>query len=474
MKPAFKYIVIGIIVALVLVFAFQLFWLKGLYHSIQDETVRDVISCIERADKNELQIRLDSLEAAPKQGNELSVKASISDSQTDSMPTQSKVITIKKNKDDQQSDTTEFKTNTSESDYPMLEQLVLVVMLKLHQVIDSIAPVNLNILDSLVQDGFENKSIRAKVYYSEIVNLNDDSVIKTSLSDSLLALPMQSFAYKCNQDKNLAYRVYTEPLTKTILMQMSGILLTTFLIILILCFAFWYLIRTVFRQKTLEEMKDDFTNNMTHELKTPIAVAYSATDAMLNFGKADDKEKRDKYLRICKEQLLNLTDLVEQILSMSTNRNKSLQLNTDDFQIKPLVVSLVEQHKLKADKVVSFEIDVPDDFVVRADRHHLHNMISNLIDNAIKYSTENPEIGICIYRKDGNTFVEVKDNGIGISAENQEHIFDKFYRVPQGNLYNVKGYGLGLHYVKTMAEKQGGTVTVKSTLGKGSIFILRL
>jgi signal transduction histidine kinase len=213
---------------------------------------------------------------------------------------------------------------------------------------------------------------------------------------------------------------------------------------------------------------------MTHELKTPVAVAYSATDALLNFNKAEEKETREKYLSICKEQLLTLTGLVEQILSMSTNRDKILKLTVVDIPAKPLILNLVEQHKLKSDKPVSFEIQVVDDLVIRADRNHLHNMISNLIDNAVKYSTENPEIGIRIYQQEGDTLVEIKDNGIGISAENQKHIFDKFYRVPHGNLYNVKGYGLGLYYVKTLAEKHGGTVRVKSALGKGSIFTLSL
>jgi signal transduction histidine kinase len=472
MRPAFKYIVTGIIALLVLIFAFQLFWLKGLYHSIEDETTRDIISCIGTADQEEMQHRMDSIDKAPKRGGEISIGVSASRDEAEHT-----FVTIKKDKETtQHPDTIKSKrlsdTISGYNAPTLLDQLVLEMKFKLHEALDWMAPVNLNILDSLVRVNFENKAIKAKVYYTEIVDLNTDSVVETSLSDSSFVLPAQSFIYKYNQEKNLAYKIYTESLTKTILTQMSGILFTTLLIITILGFAFWYLIRTVFRQKTLEEMKDDFTNNMTHELKTPIAVAYSATDALLNFNKADDKETREKYLSICKEQLLNLTDLVEQILSMSTNRNKILKLKMEDIPAKPLILSLVEQHALKSDKNISFDLQVPDDLIIRADRNHIHNMISNLIDNAIKYSAENPEIGIRIYQKEGNTFVEVQDKGIGISAENQKHIFDKFYRVPQGNLYNVKGYGLGLHYVKTMAEKHGGTVTVKSSIGNGSIFTL--
>jgi signal transduction histidine kinase len=474
MNTAFKYVVVGIITALVLVFAFQLFWLKGLYHSIEDETTRDIIFCIGMADQKEMQHRMDSIDKAPKRGGEISIGVSASRDEAEHT-----LVTIKKDKETtQHPDTIESKrlpdTISGHNALPLLDQLVLEMKFKLHEALDWMAPVNLNILDSLVRVDFENKAIKAKVYYTEIVDLNTDSVVETSLSDSLFVLPAQSFIYKYNQEKNLAYKIYTESLTKTILTQMSGILLATLLIIAILGFAFWYLIRTVFRQKTLEEMKDDFTNNMTHELKTPIVVAYSATDALLNFNKADDKETREKYLSICKEQLLKLTGLVEQILSMSTSRNKNLELKIEDIPAKNLVMNLVEQHKLKSNKPVSFDIQVSDDLIIRADRNHIQNMISNLIDNAIKYSMEDPEIEIRIYHKEENTFIEIKDNGIGISTENQKHIFDKFYRVPHGNLYNVKGYGLGLYYVKTMAEKHGGTISVKSELGKGAVFSLSL
>jgi signal transduction histidine kinase len=463
MKPTFTYIVIGIITLLVLVFAFQLFWLKGLYDSIEEETTKVIISCIDQADMQEVQYRLDSIESGPPQGKTIELSSS---KDSTSLTTTRRDI--------QDKDTTTSQTaHQPESTQYMFEDLFFEMKRSIHQIFDSIAPNNLNILDSLLRDNFENKAIKAKLYYSEIIDLNTDTVIETSLNDSLFHQQTQSFIYKYDFEKNRAYKIYTEPLAKTILMRMSGILLTTFLIILILGFAFWYLILTVFRQKTLEEMKDDFTNNMTHELKTPIAVAYSATDALLNFNKADDKETREKYLSICKEQLLNLTGLVEQILSMSTNRNKNLELKIEDIPAKPLIISLVEQHKLKSDKNISFALQVPDNLIFRADRNHIQNMISNLIDNAIKYTTENPEININIYQKEANTFIEIEDNGIGISAENRKHIFDKFYRVPHGNLYNVKGYGLGLYYVKSMAEKHGGTVSVKSELGKGSVFTIQ-
>lgn len=288
-----------------------------------------------------------------------------------------------------------------------------------------------------------------------------------------------SYQYAFSSSEHDVYRLTTEPLGNLVLRQMAGILTTSLVILLILGFSFWYLIRTILRQKTLEEMKSDFTNNITHELKTPIAVAYAATDALLNFHQADDPGKRERYLRICQEQLGRLGGLVEQILSMSMERRKTFRLRLEEIRLADLLPSLIELHKLKADKPVHVTLDiVPEDLTVTADRTHLANIVSNLLDNAVKYSRDRADITVRCRRTetDGRTWAEINvaDHGIGIARDRQPHVFDKFYRVPTGNLHEVKGYGLGLFYVKTMVEKHGGTVEVKSEPGKGSEFIVRI
>ncbi|WP_349875413.1 sensor histidine kinase, partial [Bacteroides cellulosilyticus] len=254
------------------------------------------------------------------------------------------------------------------------------------------------------------------------------------------------------------------------------ILTTSFVILIILGFSFWFLIRTILRQKTLEEMKSDFTNNITHELKTPIAVAYAANDALLNFNLAEDKQQRDKYLGICQEQLQRLSGLVEQILSMSMERRKTFRLHPETLSLHDLFPTLIEQHKLKAGKPVEINLDIaPEDLTIIADRTHFSNILSNLIDNAIKYSPDKADIMICCRKKETEQVeISVTDHGIGIPTDKQPHIFDKFYRVPTGNIHNTKGYGLGLFYVKTMVEKHGGMVTVRSEAGKGSTFTIRI
>ena len=288
-----------------------------------------------------------------------------------------------------------------------------------------------------------------------------------------------SYQYAFSSSEHDVYRLTTEPLGNLVLRQMAGILTTSLVILLILGFSFWYLIRTILRQKTLEEMKSDFTNNITHELKTPIAVAYAATDALLNFHQADDPGKRERYLHICQEQLGRLGGLVEQILSMSMERRKTFRLRLEEVRLADLLPSLIELHKLKADKPVHITLDiVPEDLTVTADRTHLANIVSNLLDNAVKYSRDRADITVRCRRTetDGRTWAEINvaDHGIGIARDRQPHVFDKFYRVPTGNLHEVKGYGLGLFYVKTMVEKHGGTVEVKSEPDKGSEFIVRI
>ena len=257
--------------------------------------------------------------------------------------------------------------------------------------------------------------------------------------------------------------------------QMAGILATSAVILLVLGFSFWYLIRILLRQRTLEEMKDDFTNNMTHELKTPIAVAYAANDALLNFGADADTLKRTRYLRICQEQLTRLGGLVEQILSLSMERRHSFRLHRTTFPVADILAPLIEQHKLKADKPVRISTRLtPSGLEVNADRTHFSNIVSNLLDNAIKYSAGQAEVEIEASQEGGAFILSVRDKGIGIPKDKLAHVFDKFYRVPTGNLHEVKGYGLGLYYVKTMVERHGGTVEVESEPGRGSEFVIRI
>lgn len=289
--------------------------------------------------------------------------------------------------------------------------------------------------------------------------------------------PLQELYMEFDASSLTSYCLQLPPLQSIVLRQMAGILTMSLIILVLLCFSFYYIIRVLLRQRTLEEMKTDFTNNITHELKTPIAVAYAANDALLNFGRDVDPEQRRHYLSICQQQLTQLSGLVEQILALSMERRSNFILQREEVVLTALLTPLLEQQRLKAGKPVRFSIDIdPKDLTVYADRTHLSGILSNLIDNAVKYSEDKADISItCRTTDDGqSTEIIVADHGIGIPERALPHIFDRFYRVPKGNRHDVKGYGLGLYYVKTMVDRHGWHISAESHLGEGSRFTIAL
>lgn len=476
MNKYFRTIVISILFALTLVFCWQIYWLRGLYQTMEDEVKKELTQYIELADQLELFDRIEKFEEEKKQRDyEKSIMISATPNKKGDFAFEKKEVLV--NKNTLNSDTLSTKELTYEKGLSLFEHLAKNINQVMHEEIDSRIPINIFEVDSLIRNSLAKNNTKVQYYFTELWDTQENKMQSSSLRDSNnMHVPKEhTLTYYFGKDHRYCYKVYMEPLTRTVFIRMGGILATTLLIIIILTFAFWFLIRTVINQKTLEDMKDDFTNNMTHELKTPIAVAYSATDALLNFDLSNDENKRKKYLLICKDQLARLSNLVEQILSMSMEQRKSFKLKREKVQVNEIIDGLVELHKLKANKPVNFILDYETDKqTINADRTHLTNMISNLIDNAIKYSGDEIQITIKADRHEDLFELSVKDNGEGIPTDKQKHIFDKFYRVPRGNVHNVKGYGLGLFYVKVMAEIHGGKVSVKSAPGKGSTFTIQI
>lgn len=265
------------------------------------------------------------------------------------------------------------------------------------------------------------------------------------------------------------YLAYLSPLTNNILHEMSGVIITSVLIALTLILGFRYLLHVINSQRTIEEMKDDFTNNMTHELKTPIAIAYAANDALLQFPDPADEERTRKYLSSAIDQLTKLTGLVENILAMSMERRKHLSMSKEMIRLYPFLSSIIDQQKLRATKPCEIILYCPTDATLITDPTHFSNIIGNLIDNSLKYSGE--EVRIIIEADEKS--ISVSDNGIGIPEKSLPEIFNKFYRVPHGNHTDVRGYGIGLFYVKSIVDKHGWTIRVESKSGKGSRFIIK-
>ena len=247
-----------------------------------------------------------------------------------------------------------------------------------------------------------------------------------------------------------------------------------FIVIVVLIF-FGFTVNVMMRQKRLSEVKTDFINNMTHELKTPISTIGLSAEMIMrtNF---EDQEKLQQYAGIIFKENKRLEHQVERVLNVAKMDKDKLSLKKEAFDMHELLDEAkdnFEFNQMETGGTIHLELQA-ETFEINVDPVHLSNVVYNLMDNAVKYCDNTPEITLKT-QSDKRWFVlEVSDNGIGIKREDVKLIFDKFYRVPTGNRHDVKGFGLGLYYVKLIIEEHGGQILVKSTIGKGTTFTVRL
>ncbi len=240
--------------------------------------------------------------------------------------------------------------------------------------------------------------------------------------------------------------------------------------------AFLLTIRTILTQKRVSEIKNDFINNMTHEFKTPIATISLATDSIGNSAILSNPDRIKSFLSIIKEENKRMNKQVERILQMSLLEKKDFQLLKSQTNVNQLVVKVVDRMKLLAQQnggaiVTYLDESIPE---IQIDEVHFTNVIHNLIDNAIKYTDKAPEISVSSKMVNGAVELAIADNGLGLTKEQQERVFEKFYRVHTGNQHNVKGFGLGLSYVKAIVNLHGGDIKISSKLGVGSTFYVTI
>ena len=307
-------------------------------------------------------------------------------------------------------------------------------------------------------------------YYAEVlVHHGEDSrVIMTKGERPALNDPMTTVV-PIDDDGQYSLLVSIEMPFKVFLSRMWGLIVSSIAIVLLLAGVLLYLVRTMFRQKTLEEMRRDFTHNITHELKTPISVAVTATDALRNFSADANPDRRSRYLEIVETQLTQLSTMVEHILSVSVEGR--------EYKYNPTVVYLQEIISVLTQgagmNTAVFNIDCAEDIKIMADEFHIKNLLATVIDNAVKYSTD-PIVDIRVSDESGNVTIEIEDNGCGIAKEHLSHVFEKFYRVPTGDIHTVRGYGLGLYYAKQVAELHKGIISMNSCVGKGTTVTIKL
>lgn len=264
------------------------------------------------------------------------------------------------------------------------------------------------------------------------------------------------------------YTNYEGYLLKQILPQIA------FSLMLLVCIslAFFFIYQSLQKQRKLTQIKNDFISNVTHELKTPITTVGVAIEAMSSFNVLANPERTQEYLDISKHELNRLSILVDRVLKMALFEQSEPELKMQQLDLKKLTEGILDSMRLQFEKQqaeINFDAQ-GQDFFIKADRIHLTSVIYNLIDNALKYSPNNPEIDIVLEKLDKNYEISVKDKGMGIPKPYQDKIFDKFFRVPTGDKHNIKGHGLGLSYVASVIEKHKGNIKVQSEIGKGTTF----
>ena len=247
---------------------------------------------------------------------------------------------------------------------------------------------------------------------------------------------------------------------------------------LIIFTAFFLTVYTMLRQKKMSEIKNDFINNMTHEFKTPIATISLAVDALRNQKVQSDPKKMTYFSDIIKEENQRMNRQVETILKSALMDRQEVQLNLKPLTAHQIIQDVADNFMLRLQEkqgTLELKLEAPND-IIEADEVHFNNLVNNLLDNAVKYSKENvpPRICIVTYNNGKRLAVRIEDNGIGMTRETLKRVFEKFYRAHTGNIHNVKGFGLGLNYVKDIVEAHGGSVKAESTLGKGSCFTIEM
>jgi signal transduction histidine kinase len=241
--------------------------------------------------------------------------------------------------------------------------------------------------------------------------------------------------------------------------------------------AFYFSVKSLHEQEKIGQLKNDFISNMTHELKTPISTVGVAIEAMQNFDVLSSPKRTNEYLNIASNELSRLSILVDKVLKMSQFESAGAPLGKvtiSDFD--EIIKNVSESMQIQFEKYnATLELNIPDgNYQVEGDKVHLANIIYNLMDNALKYSKEDPKIQILLLEKSEDIILKITDNGIGIPKEYQSKIFDQFFRVPTGNVHNIKGYGLGLNYVSKVVKAHGGKINLRSKESKGTEFTIEL
>jgi len=336
-------------------------------------------------------------------------------------------------------------------------------------------------LDSLIGIKLKEQGIKAEYVFGVYNRFRKPEIMLPKAEEFNVNILTQGYKIQLFATNDLTsdinyLRVYFPHQRGYLIKSMWVMLATSAVLLIIIMVLFSYAINTIYRQKKLSNIKNDFINNMTHELKTPISTISLACEALHDPDMRKSDSAMNSYLGMIRDENKRLGVLVESVLRTSVFEQGEMKLQVQPVNIHNVIEQVISNidiqiKKKKGDITTHLDASEP---VVQGDLLHITNVVYNLIDNAIKYSETEPHIDIYTRDEMAGIAIAFKDNGIGISKENQRKVFDKLYRVPTGNIHNVRGFGLGLSYVHGIVTKHGGTVEVESELKKGSIFTIHL
>ncbi len=336
-------------------------------------------------------------------------------------------------------------------------------------------------IDSLLRFELQGRNINGPFYY-DVTNANGDSLIFTSAADAAKkpeftpgnTYETAIFTKDVVNDPGKIKLSFPEK-NSLILGKMKASMATTAGLLFVLIFCFGYTLITIIRQKKISEMKTDFINNMTHEFKTPVSTIMIASESLLDPEISADRSRIARLANIIYEENARLGNHIERVLNVARIDKNDFKLENKPVNINELIAIVLDSMELKLQKCdaeIKLELSAENPVII-ADELHFSNVLYNLVDNAIKYSEGKPKITISSFNKTGQVVIKVADEGIGMSRDQQAKIFEQFYRIPTGNVHNVKGFGLGLSYVNTIVKRLNGSISVRSEKDKGSEFELK-